>query len=38
MTQGTVKPVNPFDPENDCNVLKKAMKGIGEIYLYVHMK
>lgn len=28
--EGTVKPMQPFDPEADCTVLRKAMKGAGE--------
>ncbi|XP_065828500.1 annexin A4-like [Oscarella lobularis] len=28
-TQGTLKPVSPFHPERDCEVLRKAMKGFG---------
>ena len=30
-TQGTVKPANPFNPEEDGKRLRKAMKGFGKL-------
>ena len=32
--QGTVFPANPFNPEGDCDALRKAMKGFGKISAY----
>ena len=34
-TQGTVRPTNPFNPEEDAKRLRKAMKGFGKLTLTV---
>ena len=33
-TQGTVKPANPFNPEEDGKRLRKAMKGFGKLSVF----
>ena len=32
--EGTLKPARPFNKENDCEILRKAMKGLGKLKLY----
>ena len=31
-THGTIRPVDPFDAEEDAGTLRKAMKGMGKLW------
>ena len=30
---GTIKPVDPFQPEEDCKKIREAMQGIGTVLI-----
>lgn len=37
-TEGTLKPAKNFNAENDANILRKAMKGFGELFIDMNIR